>query len=705
MRFLIIFAILTYAITFNANANTNPSLIADIITVSEDGNVINAKGDVNISFEDQSLKASMISYNKLTGKIIALGPIILDDGNQTVILADEAILDKNFNNAVLKRVKFVLSRSLEISSAKVIRENSRYNNFYETIASTCMVCKKNKTPLWEIRSRKIVHDSKLKQVYFYNSQFKLSGIPIMYFPTLRIPDPSVKRANGFLTPEINHSSVTGTELNLPYFMAINKSSDVIFKPKISTSKNVSFGVEYRKLFKKSDLSVDMFLTNDRNSFNKSKGYLFGKYDSKYKNNIELSLQYQKTTNLDLLSQHTTKDLKFTETYAKFIKQDPSFYINSGFYQSKLQNSSVSDVNMANLNHETISDYIFYPKKLGGQANLLIDLSGYKRQSTENGILGRDAFRIKSDLLWKKNIITKKGYMIGLKSISSAKVLKYYDDTNYRAILSKISQTNGVELSFPLINRHEYSSTIYVPKLQLIYSTPHTSNEPNEDSLFSEINLSNFSDLNRTYGMDRSENGLRLQTSIKTSHRNSKGFEGEFFLGTINRFNGSHQFTSEPGVSENKSNLFSALNLNIFNEIKINGNIFTNDQLIFTRRELQINYIKNNINVYSKYFQKNKDEVYGFAENRSELAIGTKYRFNRKTNSNFSLIYDLNNKEVVKSQFNSRYEHDCMAIDFYLSRGFYSVSSVKPGISLGVKVELTGLTRNNKLETSQKCNGS
>ena len=119
-------------------------MIADIITVSEDGNVINAKGNVNISFENQSLKASMISYNKLTGKINALGPIILDDGDQTIILADEAILDKNFNNAVLKRVRFILSRSLEISSAKVIRENSRFNNFYETIASTCMICKKNK---------------------------------------------------------------------------------------------------------------------------------------------------------------------------------------------------------------------------------------------------------------------------------------------------------------------------------------------------------------------------------------------------------------------------------------------------------------------------------------------------------------------------------------------------------------------------------
>ena len=40
-------------------------------------------------------------------------------------------------------------------------------------------------------------------------------------------------------------------------------------------------------------------------------------------------------------------------------------------------------------------------------------------------------------------------------------------------------------------------------------------------------------------------------------------------------------------------------------------------------------MKNNINVYSKYFQKDKDDLYGFAENRSELAIGTKYQFNRK----------------------------------------------------------------------------
>ena len=291
----------------------------------------------------------------------------------------------------------------------------------------------------------------------------------MYFPTLRIPDPSVKRANGFLIPEINYSSVSGTELSLPYFLTLNKSSDIIFKPKISASKNPSIGMEYRKLFKKSNLSLDMYVNNDRNLSNKLESYLFGNYNSKYENNIELSLQYQKTTNLDFLSQHPIKDLKFTETYLKLKKQDASVLLKTGFFQSKLQKSSISEKNMANQNHDTSSNYIFYPKTLGGQANLLINIRGYERQSTENGKLGRDALRIKSDLSWQKDIITKKGYIIGLKSLSSAKISKYYNDTNYRTAISKVNQTNGIELSFPLVNRQKYASTVYIPKLQLIYS--------------------------------------------------------------------------------------------------------------------------------------------------------------------------------------------------------------------------------------------
>ena len=51
MRLLITVLVLTYTISIGLIANASPSLIADVITVSADGNVIKAEGNVEISFE------------------------------------------------------------------------------------------------------------------------------------------------------------------------------------------------------------------------------------------------------------------------------------------------------------------------------------------------------------------------------------------------------------------------------------------------------------------------------------------------------------------------------------------------------------------------------------------------------------------------------------------------------------------------------
>ena len=54
-----------------------PSLVADVINISADGNTIHAIGDVEVAFGNQTLKAHSIKYNKLTDKIEATGPLTL----------------------------------------------------------------------------------------------------------------------------------------------------------------------------------------------------------------------------------------------------------------------------------------------------------------------------------------------------------------------------------------------------------------------------------------------------------------------------------------------------------------------------------------------------------------------------------------------------------------------------------------------------
>lgn len=705
MRLLITILVFAYTISIGIIANASPSLIADVITVSADGNVIKAEGKVEITFENKSLKASRITYNKLTEKINATGPIIFNDGKQTLIFADKALLDKELTNAVLNGAKFVLSNSLEITSSKIIRKKGRYNNFYETRASSCKVCEKSKTPLWEIRAKKIIHDTNKNEIYFYNSQFRLSGIPIFYFPMLRIPDPKIKRANGFLIPEINHSSTSGTEIKLPYFLVLDDSTDITFKPKFSTNRNYSLGAEYRKLFKRSDLIVDVFAINGDNPNYVTRGYLFTNYNAKLNNKKYLSMQYQRASDADLLADHTKKNLNFTENFIKLKQQIDSFYGHTSFYQTDLRNSSVADLNLPNLSNDTRVNYVFYPKKLGGQGQLLMDARAYQRDSTEDGILGRDSIGAKIDLSWKRKIISKSGLVLNIESLTTTKLLKYYNDSKYQNAYGKISQISGIDLGFPLIKKDSESSTTFEPTIQLVYSVPSSADNPNEDSNLSELSTSNFSDLSHSYGMDLTENGLRLQTGLKTSYRTKYGIKSDLFIGNINRINGENNFSVGSGLNGVKSNFIGALKFNIFNKFKINAGVITNDKFNITRNELQLNYnTSDKLNIYSKYFKKDKDELLGFTDDRSELNVGVNYKMNRNMITNIDFVYDMDRASAAKSKLNSRYEHDCMALDIFVARDFYSAGSTNPGISIGLKFELTGLNAVNKLNKPKKCNG-
>ena len=70
-----------------ANDKLVPSLMADVIQISEDGNTIHASGDVQITFGDQTLKALSVKYSKLTNKIEASGPLTLSQGTKTIFFA------------------------------------------------------------------------------------------------------------------------------------------------------------------------------------------------------------------------------------------------------------------------------------------------------------------------------------------------------------------------------------------------------------------------------------------------------------------------------------------------------------------------------------------------------------------------------------------------------------------------------------------
>ena len=74
--------------------------------------------------------------------------------------------------------------------------------------------------LWELRAKKIKHNSFKKTVYYDSAVLKIYDFPIFYFPKFSHPDPTVDRRSGFLIPTFSNSTNMGAGIDIPYFWNI-----------------------------------------------------------------------------------------------------------------------------------------------------------------------------------------------------------------------------------------------------------------------------------------------------------------------------------------------------------------------------------------------------------------------------------------------------------------------------------------------------
>ena len=68
-----------------------------------------------------------IRYDQDTGALSIDGPITLTEGGDTVILADAAELDADFQNGLLIGARLILAQQLQAAAAQLDRVDGRYD--------------------------------------------------------------------------------------------------------------------------------------------------------------------------------------------------------------------------------------------------------------------------------------------------------------------------------------------------------------------------------------------------------------------------------------------------------------------------------------------------------------------------------------------------------------------------------------------------
>jgi lipopolysaccharide assembly outer membrane protein LptD (OstA) len=359
--------------------------------------------------------------------------------------------------------------------------------------------------------------------------------------------------------------------------------------------------------------------------------------------------------------------------------------------------------MPNLNFMSNIDYLIKPKTIGGQAILSISADGYKRKSASDGVLGRDATSANLTLSWQKDSLTKFGGIFGIKSFTTAGLSKYYNDSINPNLINQIHQIAGVEFSLPMLNKYAKTSLIYNPKIQVVYSPPYNTSEPNEISQHSEVSSSNFFNLNHSYGSDRVVNGMHLKTGLETSYYGSKKDQINLFIGNFTKLNGINSFGIGSGLESETSSNIGAINVMLANKFSFDADFVTNSTLQVTRNNMRISYTEKYMDFYSHFFYKPENEN---SDERSELNFGSEFNLTKRTNATLSLAYDAKENKIMQSKLLSRYKHDCMTVDFYVSRDFNSGGSGSPGVKLGLQLELMGLGagKSSRALNEKNCSG-
>src|SRR6266481_5986135 len=209
-----------------------------------------AKGHVEISQGGEVLLADTVSYNQRTDTITASGHVSLLESTGEVTFADFMELRDSMNNVFALNVRRLLADRSRLAANAGRRVNGNRFELKRSVYSPCDLCKNDPSapPAWQFKAREISDDKELKLIEMCDAVLEVDGFPIFYTPYLSEPDPSVKRASGFLTPTLGNSNTNGFHVAIPYYWVIDSDKDLTLAPRFTTRAGELLAAQYRQRF-------------------------------------------------------------------------------------------------------------------------------------------------------------------------------------------------------------------------------------------------------------------------------------------------------------------------------------------------------------------------------------------------------------------------------------------------------------------------
>ncbi len=700
---------LAFAAQEESRAQDLAALVADSVRVDASGQLI-ADGGIEVFYQGRTLRATRIVYDRAADRLTITGPIVLVDGDGTILIASQAELSADLTEGVLQSARLVLNRELQLAASQIQRIGGRYTQMDNTVASSCKVCEGNATPLWEMRAKRVLHDQVERQIYFDQAQFRVAGVPVLYFPRLRMPDPTLKRASGFLMPQFRTTSNLGTGIKLPYFMVLGPSRDLTFTPYVASKDAYSLDLRYRQAFRTGEIAVSGALSKDRIRPDETRFYLNANGSFTLPRDFSLSFRGEVVSDPAYLLDYGLPAKDRLDSRIEITRTRRNEYISGRLIGYKSIRSG--EVNSAQ--PTIISDFTFHRRfsggPLGGEAGLRFQTHGHKRTSDDpfdtdpDGFAdGRDVGRASLRLDYRRNWILPMGIVGTVLGEATADVFSVGQDAVFAGNTSRIHGGAAVELRWPW-SRTSADGVGHViePIVQFVWSPKGTETLQNEDSSLVEFDEGNLFTLNRSPGSDMTERGGRINLGLGYTRVDPSGWIVSADMGRVLRAQDLSQFTGASGLDGKTSDWLASVQLISPDGLGLTHRMLVDKTFGLTKSETRLSVERAKYGLSGSYVWVVADAAENRAVPISELAVNGNYKVTDTWTALAQARYDFEADRANRAGLGLTYRNECVLVDLSLSRRFTSSTSVTPTTDFGLSVELVGFGGGATAGPSRQC---
>ncbi len=215
------------------------TLTADKVSSQNDGEVVEAFGNVELRRGTEYLKADYARYYSSTKWVFLRGHVVALMGKDQM-KAEEAEFDLSSRVGWLKKGEiFMDGPHIYFSGDRI---NKHWGDVYTFKQAKITACDGD-VPAWSLLADEAVVELD-GYAQLWHTRFQVADTPVAYSPWMLMPAKK-DRQSGFLPPEFGQSSQRGVYYNQPYFWAIDQSRDLLLNEYVMEKHGLMQGVQYR----------------------------------------------------------------------------------------------------------------------------------------------------------------------------------------------------------------------------------------------------------------------------------------------------------------------------------------------------------------------------------------------------------------------------------------------------------------------------